>query len=265
MLSDLSDLLEALDRFLEVAAQANKARIIAPHEKKIKEIMRDYFLKQGRLFAAEHAKYENAYPLEEAITLDELKRLLAAAGGGDEPPGGFKEALAAIMSQASQYLLDVIDTGDIVGVAFDLKNPAAVAFLDAHAAELVTGISTETENVLRALLTKAGEEGWSYNRTAGAIRSEVFEVFSRSRAQTIAVTESRFAYERANLETGRSLKEMGLDMVKSFLAEGDACEECEENAGEDWIEIDADFPNGDPPVHPNCRCDLLIQRRGAGE
>ena len=40
-----------------------------------------------------------------------------------------------------------------------------------------------------------------------------------------------------------------------LLSDG-ACELCEENDDASPISIDDDWPNGDPPVHPQCLCAL---------
>ncbi len=37
----------------------------------------------------------------------------------------------------------------------------------------------------------------------------------------------------------------------------DACELCQENHDASPIDIDSDWPNGDPPVHPWCACALV--------
>lgn len=45
---------------------------------------------------------------------------------------------------------------------------------------------------------------------------------------------------------------------KRWMVQPDACEICEENAADDWIDEEAPFSSGEsePPQHPNCRCSL---------
>lgn len=71
------------------------------------------------------------------------------------------------------------------------------------------------------------------------------------RAATIAQTETSYAVVQANLDLYR---ESGVEMVKYLVA--DPCELCAENLDASPIEIGEEWPNGDPPVHPNCMCDV---------
>lgn len=45
---------------------------------------------------------------------------------------------------------------------------------------------------------------------------------------------------------------------KRWMVQPDACEICEGNAADDWIDEEAPFDSGEsePPQHPNCRCSL---------
>lgn len=68
---------------------------------------------------------------------------------------------------------------------------------------------------------------------------------------------------RWNASMGPRSRDRGNE--KSWDQGGDACPECQDNAGAGWIPFDEDFPSGDdsPPAHPNCDCALDI--RGARE
>jgi SPP1 gp7 family putative phage head morphogenesis protein len=69
-------------------------------------------------------------------------------------------------------------------------------------------------------------------------------------ASTIVNTEYASAMTAANMDT---YVENGVEQIE-FMAESDACPDCEENADASPIGIDEDWPNSDVPVHPNCRC-----------
>lgn len=71
-----------------------------------------------------------------------------------------------------------------------------------------------------------------------------------SHARMVAVTETARAQTSASLATYR---DNGVSMV-AWLAEDDACEECLANEDASPIAIDDDWPSGDAPVHPWCRC-----------
>jgi hypothetical protein len=48
--------------------------------------------------------------------------------------------------------------------------------------------------------------------------------------------------------------ESGVEQVQWLVA--DPCDECQENLDQSPIGIDEEWINGDPPVHPNCMCDI---------
>lgn len=72
-----------------------------------------------------------------------------------------------------------------------------------------------------------------------------------TRALTIAQTETSYAVVEANLDLYR---ESGVEMVEYLVA--DPCELCSENLDASPISIGEEWPNGNPPVHPNCMCDV---------
>lgn len=71
------------------------------------------------------------------------------------------------------------------------------------------------------------------------------------RALTIAQTETSYAVVQANLDLYR---DSGVEMVEYLVA--DPCDLCQENLEASPIQIGEEWPNGDPPVHPNCMCDV---------
>lgn len=71
------------------------------------------------------------------------------------------------------------------------------------------------------------------------------------RALTIAQTETSFAVVEANLDL---YEQSGVEMVEYLVA--DPCDLCSENLQASPISITEEWPNGNPPVHPNCMCDV---------
>ena len=130
---------------------------------------------------------------------------------------------AALLIGAGHTMSDFAIEG-----AFDLANPRAAAYLEAHAAEAVTGITEATRVEMRAIITKGVAEGQSYDQIARSIKDK-FEGFStpqpqlhiRSRAHLVAVTESAQAYEVGNRAVADQLVAAGLQMEKSWLDVGD--------------------------------------------
>lgn len=163
---------------------------------------------------------------------------------------------------------------DLAG-SFSLKNPRAVAYLEAHGAELVAGINDTTRDAIQSIVTQGVDEGWSYNRTAQAISTR-FREFAvgrpqdhiDSRAHLVAVTESGNAYMAGQQAVVGDLMDAGLSMEKAWATIGDdkVSEGCQANEAAGWIAADENFPSGDPhPLRfPGCRCDVRYRRAGSG-
>lgn len=91
---------------------------------------------------------------------------------------------------------------------------------------------------------------------AGATRQSIAEDLSYilgddARALAIAGTEMSAAVVQSNLDL---YAESGVEQVEYLVA--DPCDECAENEEASPIPLGEEFPNGNPPVHPNCMCDI---------
>jgi uncharacterized protein with gpF-like domain len=188
-----------------------------------------------------------------------LEPVQLAAGAG-------MEAGAAALGKQLE-----IDTG------FDLTNPRAVDYLDAHGAEYVAGINETTRERIRTIVRDGAKRGASYTEVANEI-ADMFVEFAgsssivdillnnvqRSRAEVVAITELGNAYEAGNRIVVDDLAAGGLEMQKSWLTVGDERVDphCSENQGAGWIPLEDAFPSGhqQPLAHPNCRCTALYRR-----
>lgn len=151
----------------------------------------------------------------------------------------------------------------------DLANQDAIAWADEHAAELVgmhknpdgsysvskqpgISISHATREMVRALTEKAVEEGWSTDTFAGELEDS--GAFAESRSEMIARTETAIA----DLEGNRiGWKESGGVVGRRWsVAQDEVCDDCLAMANE-VVGIEDEFPGGNPPLHPNCRCDEI--------
>lgn len=152
-------------------------------------------------------------------------------------------------------------------------NDRAVEYAGERAAELVgmkkdpeTGewkenpnpewaIDDSTRDAIQGLVTQAEEEGWSNDQLADAIGDAT--AFDESRAEMVARTETAFADVAGNLE---GYKASGVVQGKEWLmAQDEVCEECQLLHGV-VVPLDEPFPGegaDGPPLHPNCRCDVL--------
>jgi hypothetical protein len=153
------------------------------------------------------------------------------------------------------------------GLSWNLKNPRAVAWMEAHGAELVQGIDETTRLQIRGILVQATDEGWSYQQTANAISSRFVEFgvptpgFKniRNRAELVAVTEAHIAYAEGNFQAAQSIAEMGVQMDKQWVTTHDRsrnCEDCVLNEEQGWIDLNEEYQSGHlhTPAHAACSC-----------
>ncbi|MHB1131664.1 MAG: phage minor head protein [Chloroflexota bacterium] len=275
-------LVEALDRFLEVAGAVRhnrrKRRALAPLERDLTRALAKAFRRQGKAFVKRFAALKDRFPTE---------TMLESAIGNWEWEGLFDEAALATLKAFAQPLSRAARKALLKGalqaiadaetaVAFDLKNPRAVAWLQDFGGTRVKRVNDHTKEVIGRIVTQAGEEGWSYNRTAQAI-TQRFEEFAAgkpqahidSRAHLVAVTEVGDAYEEGNFQAAQALQDIGLEMEKKWSDSGDGkvSDGCQANSAAGWIPLNQPFPSGHqrPLRFPGCRCDLLTRRKGAEE
>lgn len=131
-------------------------------------------------------------------------------------------------------------------------NKRAIKWAEERSAEFVTQIRETTRDRVREMVVKALDEGWSNDQLANALEDS--EAFSDARALMIARTETAFADVAGNLI---GWKESGVVESKEWIvAQDNECDACAELQGE-IVPLDEEFPEGDPPLHPNCRCDVL--------
>jgi len=82
----------------------------------------------------------------------------------------------------------------------------------------------------------------------------------RYRTETIARTETLKASNAGRNEAWKQGVDGGYispNAVKEWQAEGDACQICAPLNGEQ-VSLSESFPEGDPPRHPNCRCNVKL-------
>lgn len=144
-----------------------------------------------------------------------------------------------------------------VEIAFDLEHPRAVEFLTRHALEEATGISNRLKEEMRARIVSGVDEGLGPVDIAQDLR-KFFDEQSDFRAERIARTEVVAGYQQGNME---GYRQSGVVISKKWLTAGDdrVDDDCLQNEADGEIPLDAGFSSGDdtPPVHPNCRCDLV--------
>jgi hypothetical protein len=114
-------------------------------------------------------------------------------------------------------------------------------------------IDEATRDLLKGDLARALEEGWSSRQLAQYWQGSDSVAFSKVRAERIARTE----IARADIEAhNEAWRKSGVVRSKVWLISEDPCELCSENYAQGVIDFNDEFENGDPPVHPNCTCDV---------
>jgi hypothetical protein len=256
---------EAIDNLLEAARIVSREKALAPIMKTLEPQVAKIFRKQGKLFLPQFAKLKSQFT--EALDEARLKRILDRIHA--ETSDEFKATIKA--SSANAYGAGIEAGSDLgAAISFSLKHPAAVEWLESHAAEAVTGINETTRTVIGDIVKNGVAEGQSYNKVAKAIRDQ-YEEFAvgkpqahiQSRAHLVAVTESHTAYGEGHRAGIEPLLKVGLDVEHSWVTMGDdvVSDGCLENENAGWIPYDEPFPSGDlaEPRFPGCRCGVLFQ------
>lgn len=175
-----------------------------------------------------------------------------------------------------------------IGVQLDedqwVNRPEIGDYVRTHNMKFAQEINAKTNRELKSILSDALDEGKSIAGIEEDIEG-LFKGYEDYRIERIARTESA----RAQVGGERKVyKDSGVVHSLKWLASSDACEFCLEMDGktvgidqdffkqgqsldatdDDGKEGTMDFDYGDvegPPLHPNCRCDLIPEVIGADE
>ena len=113
---------------------------------------------------------------------------------------------------------------------------------------VIQGLTNTTMNQIGTALA----EGLRSGATPKEVSDDLSYIIGNDdRAITIAQTEMSRAVVQASQEL---YAESGVEQIQYLVA--DPCDECAENENASPIDIGEEWPNGNPPVHPNCMCDI---------
>ena len=163
------------------------------------------------------------------------------------------------VTQGQRALIrDVISRGQVEGITVDQT---------ARTIRQSVGLTTEqsgwVDNFYERSLTEGIGSGLSSGRAAAranAATARYHDQIHRYRANTIARTEvARAASEGRQLAWGQGIEQgfISLSAQKEWIAEADACQICSPRNGQRHP-VNKPWPGGEPPAHPNCRCDMLL-------
>lgn len=202
-------------------------------------------------------------------TAGKLKAVLGDLWGdaGLQGANGAAEASQGVMLSSLQSVVS-----DLPDDYWDNWTPgwgeAAARAADGGLADLLGQADVTIRGITGSLLDRLGNtiaQGVQNGDGAEAIGRACRDVIADpSRAFTVADTECARAMSATALSTYQQNDVQMLD----WLAEGDACPDCQDNADASPVAIDDGFPNGQmPPQHPRCRCSLAahIDTGGDGE
>jgi SPP1 gp7 family putative phage head morphogenesis protein len=107
----------------------------------------------------------------------------------------------------------------------------------------------------------AGFLAYSRLRSLGADNKELkkqADTAVESRLRLIAANEAARVFEQERLRTARAVvrqKARAASKQWDATLDGATCDECSRLAGL-RLPFNEEFPEGDPPLHPNCRCSI---------
>lgn len=270
-------IVEAVMRLIEANAALRKHRKLRALERRLTDAMRLAFLAEERAVLSRFAQLRSRFPtIQEEVKPSDIDAVFSSAAA--ETASAFQLPLDGLTADALLAGMQSAVAELAVETSFTLQHPDAVDYLRRRGAERVTRIRETTRKTLRGILTQAADEGWSYQRTAKAIKARYRHMAGpvrgvrvkhlRSRAEGIAVYEIGDAYEYGNRIVGKALQDAGLDMQKKWQTVGDkrVRPAHRANQAEGWIAFDQLFSSGHdrPPTDQGCRCTLL-QRRAVTE
>lgn len=113
----------------------------------------------------------------------------------------------------------------------------------------IRGLSATTIDRIGVRLADGLRVGWTRKQMADSLSDLIGDPV---RATLIAGTETTRAVTQASKD---AYAESGVEMVEYLVA--DPCVDCAENEKASPLPLGDEWPNGDPPVHPNCMCAIV--------
>ena len=167
----------------------------------------------------------------------------AALGGylQDQGVDTYSKGVLAAAKQLQDHANDLM---------VNLANDRARDWALNRAGDLIKDFADATKEDLQLTVDDALREGWSNEKLASEL-SDAWS-FSSQRAEVIARTETAFADVAGNVAL---YKEAGVTEATWIAADANPCDDCDDLDGTS-VPVDGDRM---PPLHPNCRCDIVPQ------
>lgn len=243
---------------------------LSVHERRIAARLHRHLLAQQQhvldsLASLSVFREKGVYRVHKKALGDELKRLADGLPDGEEMATAITAAASVVMLKGGRNSVKKYKLAKF-GISFDLTNIHAVQYLSGvktlHLSDRQGSIDKTTKDHIIDILRNGINDGSTYTEMSKVIREQADEgIFSKARAQAIAVHETAKAYEFGNREPLREYEGRTGDQVyKKWVTVGDdkVTPECAENEDQGWILLDVPFKSGHatPPRFPNvhCRC-----------
>lgn len=217
----------------------------------IQKACADFFGHQA-LHLASLARGES-HKLAKAAADDKDHVVTSAAGEADYSPlrSEIEPQIRTVAQDGARAALEQVGvSADELDAMLSQVNQRATDWAAEEAAELIKGVADTTKDRVRALVAEALAEGWSNDELADALGES--DAFDDARAELIARTETARADVTGSVEGWRASGVVG---ARKWIVGDGCCDECQALVGEE-VAIDEEFEDGDPPLHPNCRCDV---------
>lgn len=131
-------------------------------------------------------------------------------------------------------------------------NERAADWAKTEAAKRIEDITNSTRDMLKTSVEQAIRDGLSTQELADLLADD--RAFSDDRANTIARTELAFANVNGTVD---GYRESGVVKGLEWLVSpDDTCDDCMEMVGKEGS-LENGFDGDFPPLHPNCRCDVV--------
>ena len=199
------------------------------------------------------------------VTLPAIEKATLAYSFDRERPESSQWARQAAGTMISQI------TGEQRNVVREIVSAAALGEMDwgdvARQVQGSIGLTTQqagwVSNRYDSTYLNAIRNGLNPQRAAAQARdaaSRYQTAVHRYRANTIARTETMRAASEGRMQAwnqGITQGFIGANWQKEWIPEADACDICLGLRGK-RINIKDSFSVGEPPAHPNCRCDVIL-------
>lgn len=158
------------------------------------------------------------------------------------------------------------------GISFEVMNPKATEYIaklkSLHLSNNRGSITRDTKRKIQQLLMEGVDKGTSYSEMARQIREQGNAgVFSRARAELIAVNQVGKAYGTGNDEMIREYMKETSAIIQKFwqtVEDSNVTPECAANEEQGWLGMDEHYPSGDTHAprasNPRCRCAMSYRR-----